>query len=65
MFDGGAELSMGQWQRVTLARMFHTGTPIMLLDEPMAWMDVASREKFMQVLEEVKRDRIVIMITHT
>ena len=65
MFDGGAELSMGQWQRVALARMFHTGTPIMLLDEPMAWMDVASREKFMQVLDEVKRDRIVIMITHT
>ena len=65
LFDGGAELSMGQWQRVAIARMLHTDAPVLLLDEPMAWMDVAAREEFLRVLDQLKHNKIVIMITHT
>lgn len=64
IFDGGAELSMGQWQRVAIARMLHTGAPVLLLDEPMAWMDMPTREVFMQTIEQIKHDKIVIMISH-
>ena len=63
-FDGGAELSMGQWQRVAIARMLHTDAPVMILDEPMAWMDMPTRELFMQTVEQIRHDKIIIMITH-
>ena len=63
-FDGGAELSMGQWQRVAIARMLHTDAPIMVLDEPMAWMDMPTREQFMRSVERIRHDKIIIMITH-
>lgn len=63
-FDGGAELSMGQWQRVAIARLLHTDAPVLVLDEPMAWMDMPTRELFLQTIESIKRDKIIIMITH-
>lgn len=64
IFDGGAELSMGQWQRVAIARMLHADAPVLLLDEPVAWMDMPTREKFMQSIEKIRHNKIVIMITH-
>lgn len=64
VFEGGAELSMGQWQRVAIARMLHADAPVMVLDEPMAWMDMPTRELFLKTVEQVRRDKIIIMITH-
>ena len=63
-FDGGAELSMGQWQRLAIARMIQTDAPVMVLDEPMAWMDMPTRALFNQNLERLRQDKIIIMITH-
>lgn len=63
-FNGGAELSMGQWQRVAIARMLHTDAPVLVLDEPMAWMDMPTRERFLQNIERISQDKIIIMITH-
>ena len=63
-FDGGQELSMGQWQRIALARALQSDAPILLLDEPVAWIDVAARQQFYAALEELKQDKIIIMITH-
>ena len=64
LFDGGEELSMGQWQRIALARGLYAEAPIVVLDEPMAWMDVTTREKFWAHLDELKKERIVILISH-
>lgn len=64
VFDGGAELSMGQWQRVAIARMLHTSAPVMVLDEPMAWMDMPTRELFTQTIDRIAKDKIIIMISH-
>lgn len=64
LFDGGAELSMGQWQRVATARALHTDAPILLLDEPAAWLDSSSRESLDQTIEQIKKDKIIIIITH-
>lgn len=63
-FDNGAELSMGQWQRVALARMFYSDAPIVILDEPTAWMDFDSRTHFNRELETLKSNRIVFLIQH-
>ncbi|MBQ9418535.1 MAG: ABC transporter ATP-binding protein [Bacteroidales bacterium] len=64
-FNGGAELSMGQWQRIAIARMIHTQAPILVMDEPMAWMDIPTRQRFLDKVEVLKKDRVIIMITHT
>lgn len=64
-FDGGTELSMGQWQRIALARLLYTDAPVLVLDEPTAWMDIPTRELFMQTIDRIKHNKIIIMITHT
>ena len=63
-FDGGAELSMGQWQRLALARLLFTGAPVMVFDEPVAWIDIAAREHFNATIEKIKHDKIILIITH-
>ena len=63
-FDDGEELSMGQWQRVTLARQLYAQAPILLFDEPTAWMDAAARTRFFQTLESLAPDHLVILVSH-
>ena len=65
MFDDGEELSMGQWQRVALARQLYADAPVLVFDEPTAWMDVPSRDKFYETLESLKnKNKVVILIKH-
>ena len=65
MFDGGEELSMGQWQRVALARQLYGNAPVLIFDEPTAWMDVPSRERFYDTLEMLKQQgKVIILIKH-
>ncbi len=65
MFDGGEELSMGQWQRIALARQLYSDAPVLIFDEPTAWMDVPSRDKFYKTLEMMKNNnKVIILIKH-
>ncbi len=64
LFDGGQELSMGQWQRLALARALASDAPILLLDEPLAWMDQPTRDIFLRQLEALKTNRIIILVNH-
>lgn len=65
MFDNGEELSMGQWQRIALARQLYSDAPVLIFDEPTAWMDVPSRDRFYQTLEAMKQNnKVIILIKH-
>ncbi len=64
VFDGGEELSMGQWQRIAIARALSSDAPILIMDEPLAWLDADAREQFNAALTEVVPNRIVILISH-
>lgn len=65
MFDDGEELSMGQWQRIALARQLYSDAPVLIFDEPTAWMDVPSRERFYETLEMLKaQKKVIILIKH-
>lgn len=65
MFDNGAELSMGQWQRVALARQLYADAPVMVFDEPTAWMDISSRKRFEATLAQLQRQgKVIILIRH-
>lgn len=63
-FNQGEELSMGQWQRIALARQLYSQAPVLVFDEPTAWMDREAREQFLQNLDIIKRDKVVILIAH-
>ena len=64
MFDGGQELSMGQWQRLALLRALQSDAPILLLDEPLAWLDSNARQHFYSIIDQLKKNKIIILITH-
>lgn len=65
LFDGGEELSMGQWQRIALARQLYNDAPVLIFDEPTAWMDVPSRDRFYHTLDQLKEaGKVIILIKH-
>ena len=64
MFDGGVELSNGQWQRVALARALYRDAPVLVLDEPSAWLDPAARSNLNATINSVKQEKVIILISH-
>ena len=63
-FEGGEELSMGEWQKVALARAFLRDAPIIILDEPTSAMDAKAEYELFQRFHELTKDRTTILISH-
>lgn len=64
-FASGEELSMGQWQRIALARQLYSRAPILVFDEPTSWMDATATANFNATLEKIKDNHLIILISHT
>jgi len=64
-FKDGRELSLGQWQKIALARSFmRKDADILVLDEPTASMDAEAEVKIFERFRELTDDRIAIVISH-
>lgn len=63
-FFGGTELSVGEWQRIALARTFFRQAPIMLLDEPTSAMDPWTEADWMGRFRTLAQDRTTLIVTH-
>lgn len=61
---GGEELSVGQWQRLALARAFMRRSPILVLDEPTASLDAEAEEEIFSRFRSLAAERTAILITH-
>ena len=63
-FSGGADLSLGQWQRLALARAFYRDAPFVILDEPTASLDPQAEADLFGRIRELFAGRTVLLITH-
>ncbi|MFZ4599087.1 MAG: ABC transporter ATP-binding protein [Terrimicrobiaceae bacterium] len=62
--ERGGHLSVGQRQRIGIARAFLKDAPILLLDEPTSALDPTTEHAIMETIEELMRGRTTLIITH-
>jgi ATP-binding cassette subfamily B protein len=63
-FEGGVELSTGDWQRVALARAFLRDAEIVVLDEPTSALDAKVEYEVFGRLRQFARGRTAVFISH-
>jgi ATP-binding cassette, subfamily B, bacterial len=63
-FDGGVNLSGGEWQKVALGRAFMREAQILILDEPSAALDARAEYELFSRLQELAHGRTAIFISH-
>jgi ATP-binding cassette, subfamily B, bacterial len=63
-FDGGVNLSGGEWQKVALGRAFMREAQILILDEPSAALDARAEYELFTRLRELAHGRTAIFISH-
>ncbi|MEK6585513.1 MAG: ABC transporter ATP-binding protein [Nitrospirota bacterium] len=64
LFDGGHELSIGEWQKVALARAILRNSQILILDEPTSAMDAKAEAELFERFHELAHGRTAILISH-
>ena len=62
--ERGAHLSVGQRQRVGIARAFLKNAPILLLDEPTSALDPTTEAAILETIKELMRGRTTLIVTH-
>jgi len=62
--EGGVRLSVGERQRINLARAFLKDAPILLMDEPTSALDVESEAQVVESLSKLMQGRTTLMVAH-
>ena len=62
--ERGGRLSVGQRQRIGIARAFLKNAPILLLDEPTSALDPTTESAIMGTIKELMRERTTLIVTH-
>ncbi len=63
-YEGGQDLSGGEWQRVAIARALVSGAPVRILDEPTAALDPMSESRFYEQFAGMSRSVTTLFISH-
>ncbi len=63
-FEGGIDLSTGQWQKVALARGFYRNAAVLVLDEPTAAIDAKAESEIFKRVEKLSKNKTVLIISH-
>jgi ATP-binding cassette subfamily B protein len=64
VFVGGKDISIGQWQRIALARAFFRDAPLVILDEPTAALDARAEHDLFTRMRDLFVGRAVLLISH-
>ena len=64
VFEGGEELSVGQWQKIALARAFLRTSEIIILDEPTSALDPKSEFEVFEKFRQLAAGRSTLLISH-
>jgi ATP-binding cassette, subfamily B, bacterial len=64
LFTDGAELSVGEWQKVALARAFLSDAELLVVDEPTSALDAYAEAEVFDALCRLFRDRAAVVISH-
>jgi ABC-type multidrug transport system fused ATPase/permease subunit len=64
LFEGGQELSLGQWQRICLARLFMKDAPVLAFDEPTAALDIETEVRLPREIARLSREKMCILVSH-
>ena len=63
-FHDGTELSVGQWQKLAIARAYCRPAEILIMDEPAAALDAKAEAAVYEHFARMAEDRTVVMISH-
>jgi ATP-binding cassette subfamily B protein len=64
MFEGGRQLSGGQWQRLALSRLYFRNASVLVFDEPTAALDAQAEFDTIEALRAQAKDRMTVLISH-
>jgi ATP-binding cassette subfamily B protein len=63
-FNGGVDLSGGEWQKIALARAYMRDADLLILDEPTAALDARAEFQVFQRFRDLSKGRTVLLISH-
>jgi ATP-binding cassette subfamily B protein len=63
-FEGGVDLSGGEWQKIALARAYLRDAQVLILDEPTASLDARSEYEVFQRFAELTEGKMALLISH-
>jgi ATP-binding cassette, subfamily B, bacterial len=63
-FEGGVDLSGGEWQKIALARAYMRDAQVLILDEPTASLDARAEYEVFRRFAELMRGRMAVIISH-
>ena len=63
-FLGGEELSIGQWQKLAIARAFYRDSELLLMDEPSSALDAVSEQQIIETLRKLAHQKTAVIISH-
>lgn len=64
MFDGGRELSQGQWQKIAISRAYFRDAELVVLDEPTASMDPMTEAAVYENFLQIAKGKTTLLISH-
>jgi ATP-binding cassette subfamily B protein len=63
-FEGGVDLSGGEWQKIALARAYLRDAQLLVLDEPTAALDARAENEVFERFSELTRGKMALLISH-
>jgi len=62
--ENGTELSVGQWQKLSVARAFYCDSDVLILDEPTASLDAIAEQEIYSQFDSLRKDKTTIFVSH-